>query len=671
MKSLVSRPTKYYFLLVMAALLVYWPLSLHLFSLKNDAVIYYLPWRYHVSEAIRHGYFPFWSPYLYTGLPLHADVQSGVWNPLVMTISLFTTYDMSILQLETLCYIVIGMTGFFKLARWFSFDETVCLVLALAYGASGYLMDDCSFTTWMAASAYLPFSCLYFLRSLREPGLRNTLLFALSSSLLILSGYPSFFIQLAYLFAVIFVVHSIRYVREKKYSAALFSARHIAMAAIVTALITSPAILSYLSFTGYYERGQGLSAGDANSNPFNILNSISFLFPPAGYKIEAANDITSRNTYIGLLPLVFIVYSFFSGISRQQKWIMAITLFFFLFSLGNATPLRAFCYHLLPGMDIFRHPANSRIFSIAGLILLSGFGMQSYFRLPKTGRLRYTLIAFSVVCGIAITASLVTGSLQLPENLSVKTIKEFKDQASLSFYILVSACLQLLFLIIALIWINKLEKRIYWLSLANFIFLGFLVIPFTMVSQVPAKEMNAFVKSFPPGFPLKEAIKPLVTEDLRNKNGRYGYPGFYAKQLTIQNVKVSPTLNTAYRSLWMDAALIDSLSGKPAFFIDNKGKLELIKFSPNRFEFNYSTDTASVVYVIQQYHHNWKARVSGSEVKIETYNAFMKIPVGKGSGIIVFAYRPRYIVTSAIIALLTIAFSIVILFINRKTPRTL
>ena len=89
----------------------YWPISSNLFSLKNDAYIYFLPCRHFISEQIRSGHFPLWNPYFYMGFPLHGDMQGGVWNPVVWLFSLFTTYTMTTLQYETLLYIFIAGLG--------------------------------------------------------------------------------------------------------------------------------------------------------------------------------------------------------------------------------------------------------------------------------------------------------------------------------------------------------------------------------------------------------------------------------------------------------------------------------------------------------------------------------------------------------------------------------
>ncbi|HMG67628.1 MAG TPA: hypothetical protein VK588_08080, partial [Chitinophagaceae bacterium] len=218
-KPLKINNGKYYVVLVLFAVIVYWPLSLNILSLKNDAITYFLPWRYHVSESLQHGYFPFWSPYLYTGLPIHADIQSGVWNPVVFMVSLFTTYDMNVLQWETVLYILIAGIGFFKLSHFFFPDKKLCLLLSMSYMCCGFMIDSGSFIAWVTSAAYVPFVFLFFLRTLQLPSLDSSLKLAIASSLLFLAGYTSFFIITFYLLFLLFIVLIIRSLkdRNKKY----------------------------------------------------------------------------------------------------------------------------------------------------------------------------------------------------------------------------------------------------------------------------------------------------------------------------------------------------------------------------------------------------------------------------------------------------------------------
>src|SRR4051812_27136051 len=95
-------------LILLVSLACYWPFSLFAFSAKNDNIIVFLPYRHQISEALRSGHLPLWSPYIYLGFPLHGDMQSGCWNPFVWLISLFGNYDLYSLQTESLLYIFLS-----------------------------------------------------------------------------------------------------------------------------------------------------------------------------------------------------------------------------------------------------------------------------------------------------------------------------------------------------------------------------------------------------------------------------------------------------------------------------------------------------------------------------------------------------------------------------------
>jgi len=60
----------YMFYLMVCCVIAFWPVSSGIFSLKNDATVYFLPVRFQISEMIRNGHFPFWTPYLQLGYPL-------------------------------------------------------------------------------------------------------------------------------------------------------------------------------------------------------------------------------------------------------------------------------------------------------------------------------------------------------------------------------------------------------------------------------------------------------------------------------------------------------------------------------------------------------------------------------------------------------------------------
>jgi hypothetical protein len=118
-KNIFWKPYLWIFLI---AVLSYWPIALQLFSIKNDNVMVFLAFRYNISEAIQHGHLPLWTPYMNLGFPMHADIQSCAWNPIVWLLSLSGRYTLTTMHLETMLYIFISGAGMFRLLKQFADD---------------------------------------------------------------------------------------------------------------------------------------------------------------------------------------------------------------------------------------------------------------------------------------------------------------------------------------------------------------------------------------------------------------------------------------------------------------------------------------------------------------------------------------------------------------------
>ncbi|HEU4470625.1 MAG TPA: hypothetical protein VFR58_06065 [Flavisolibacter sp.] len=660
----------YYLLLLFFGLLNYWPLSLRMFSLKNDALIYFLPYRYHVSEAIQHGHFPFWSPYLYTGLPLHADIQSGVWNPVVMFISLFTSYNMTVLEWELLLYVFIGGAGFFRLCGYFDFDKKISLLLAASYMASGFMIDSSAFIPWITSAGWLPFVFLYFLRVLEQSHWRNLLLLGISTALLFLSGYMSFFIITAYILLIIFLVHTAVMLKRGDRARAFSVCLQMGAAAIICLIICSPALVSYIGFFPYYQRGAGVELHRAQSNPFSLVNLVSFLFPPASYQLHTGNDISSRNAFAGLFPLLLAVYACRFRLTRVQKIIVIITLSCFLFSLGSATPVRAFFYHAFPLMDTFRHPGTVRLYTIIGLLLMAGFGYKnlqgerdkrSFRNLTRAaGLLILVTVLYFVVFTPALSHLGKSFSQLRPDS---KAIKRFLDSSTFEGWMVISGFVQLTFLALPV------RKRLTILipaGLLNLVVFSALCMPFTMVSQYRTEQADRYVHSHPPGFPANLAWERVADPRVKQDWNSLGYEAFYSKRISIQDQLNNPTINKAYEAMLADTGLRRSISGNRFAYLSGKGNIALAGFGPNAFRFRVSASSAVDLHLTQQYHHHWKAFIDDQPAVIsKDALAFMKISVPAGSHTIRFVYHPSAIVVLSFVSLAVLLGCLILLIYFR------
>ncbi len=662
MRHLKIPNYKYYLLLILFTLVVYWPLSLTIYTLKNDALTYFLPFRYHVSEAVQHGNFPFWSPYLYTGLPLHADIQSGAWNPVVLFLSLFTRYNMSVLQWETLLYIIIGGVGFFKLSRFFNFEKTACFILATSYTCSGFIIDSASFIPWITSAAWLPFTILYFLKILYNPTTENSIKLSFSYSLLFLAGYPSFFIFISYILLFISFFRLVLFFRNKQKQRSLLLLKHLSLTGAITMAICAPALISYVDFFSYYARGSGIKLAAAQMNSFTWQNTMSYLFPPASYRLESENDISSRNAFVGLVPLLFLIYSFRTKFNLYQKTIALLTTISLAFSLGDATPIRAIFFHTLPLMDSFRHPGTIRLFTSIGLLLLAGFGINKYLIQPHEKFIKKIILVFCILIFSSIVYSLLfTDSakhliaLFQSFEFDSQSVKSYLDNFPLSTWLVLSALIQLSFLIPFYFSIKR-KATVAAIASVNLFIITLVCMPFTMVSQHKTSEVNSYINSFPKGFPNAIAMNKVENKfEDKTLLSVYGYENFYTKNISIQDHIISPTVNRDYLGILPDSVLRETRSRHPFFYTSTNDSIELIEFSGNHFSFATTTNHASEFHLTQQYNHNWQAVVNKNKVAIEKDDkAFMKIilPVGKNS--VELIYRPKWIIYSAILSLMVL-----------------
>jgi len=369
---------KNYLLLLIICLLAYWPLTFGIFSVKNDAIHYFLPYRFHISEAIRNGEMPFWSPYIYLGNPIYGDMQSGAWNPIVWLFSLISRYDITVFHYENLLYIFLAGIGMYKLINRLVAHSHTALLIAVSYMLSGFMLSG-QLINWLAAAAFLPFVIHYYTQTLRSASLGYAIKTGIALFFLLTAGYPSFFIITGYVLLLLFLIALISRFKNKEQATVSwkkFIAQHLLLV-LVFAGLSLPAIVSFIDLLPYYQRGSGTSYGDTIINSLEWQHLLSLIFPSSikASDVISTTDVTLRNIYPGIFAILAIVI-FPPKLSRRNVSLILLASFALLFSLGDATPVRKLCYDIVPLMDTFRHPSQVRLFFIFALLLLTAPGLK-------------------------------------------------------------------------------------------------------------------------------------------------------------------------------------------------------------------------------------------------------------------------------------------------------
>ena len=695
---------KHYLLLLLITLVAYWPLTLHLFSLKNDALVYFLPYRYHISETIQNGHFPWWNPYLYTGLPIHSDIQSGVWNPVVMLISLFTRYNLAVLQWELLFYLFIAAAGMYKLVKEFNNGTITALIAATAYLCCGFMTDSGSIIPWITSAAYLPFVFLYFYRLLNKPSLKTALKFSLALSLLLTAGYPSFFIYCFYILLLGFIAWLVRHYKEKSVKPVFL---FCGIAVLIFLLIASPAVLSWWDFLGYYERGSGASLSRIQTNSFPPFSSISYLLPSAVSRNHPflQTDLVARNASTGIFIFLFFLLALSGKLNPVYKLIFSIVLLSFLFSLGDATPVREWCHRFLPFMNTFRHPASMRVFTTIGIVLIAAPALNTFLITKDQAGQKLKLITATITILLVGILICYIPQTNLPELIGHEKGKALLDKLSFANMAVLQGIIQIAFIgfFLLVIW-KKSKKYIPALVIANSVIFCWMSLPFTFISQVSTSTVDQYIASFSSDYPLPDISKPVIAAGTDSSTvSPLGQEKFYSKRISIQDHIITPTINSRYISFLKDTLLRKALNNYPfAYFSDSTvlstvkipdsgrivlverigrvteikghttGTLSVVKFEPNKIELEITTSNNGLLNLFQQYHHGWRAFEDNAEIPVYCTNrAFISVPVSAGKHSIQFKFEPhdfiRVAVYASLFTLLLIAIFFILQLLKKKT----
>jgi hypothetical protein len=661
----------------LCCIISYWPVSAGIFSLKNDAIRYFLPVRFQISDMINHGQFPYWTPYVNLGHPLYTDMQSGVWNPFVWLISLFGNYTMRSLQMELLTYVFLSGVSMFFLLKHFKLNLLVCLTLAVSYMLCGFISDSAQFPYWICGMAFFPFVFLFFHKTLKELSFKAALFFSFSLYLLFVTGYPGEFIIIAWFLFAYLILHIFK---NKNQIPGLI--KLLSFSIIIFSLFSLPAILAYISGLPFITRGAGVSLDSAMSNSMHPLSLVTYLFPLTGWKLQISEtDILGRNSFMGLLTIILLIISFFTKTKNSLliffKWVFIVSL---LLSLGKYGGLRFITYYILPGMNTFRHPSLFRFLSIFSGVILAAYALQQIFenktdfskKKKALGAAILLIIISSIVIIIYNPSKL---SDLVPASFTIVSLKNWLEQSSLVNWLIIELIIQLAFLLVIYQYLLKKQniKAVAFAAILNCLFHTILIQPVTVVSSQTVSSLKTTINIMKQeGYPLPNLNSTINSNSIKDENiflktgpvnmynKKHGYQfGFvtpgplrtHEKFMTADNLSNIlfnfPLLykaDTAFTYtenvtlpgnkkfvLTEDSALISAINH---LIRDTIYKVSTQKYSPGEWEFEINSASTGFYCLIQNYYPDWELFINGKKESIYLCNMSLmgfKLASGKNS----------------------------------------
>ena len=636
--SSFSRHPFVYLLLFL--LIAYLPVFLPWFHLKNDLITQNLPTRFFVSESLYSGYFPWWNPFVNYGIPQYGDMNHGFWNPVQWFIGLIAGYSVLSITLEEMFYILLGGWGVFLLLRKLSVNNDPSLVSAMAFMGGGFIVGHLQHFCWITGAAFFPYVLLYFLKSLENPKIKNLASGSIFSFLFLASTHPGLVIGAGYffLFLLLFLFTSSKFSNSK-----LYLLKVTGVFLLGSLLLSSIVIVSNLEVISQMTRGSKVPFSEALNMPTTLQSYLSLIFPSVVNKGSFYNtDISMRNIYIGILPLIGLII-YFLRTKININWILTSGFIFFLLLSGGL--FKELFYYVFPFLGHVRLSGEFSYFLYLVLIILAAKGLN-YILVDITVQNKflrvtnYLIVFFLLITVITLGYTIISKSSVF--NSEFFSLKSFINNLSFFDLLIITGFIQIGFLIT----FKSLRNYNYLvqLSAANIVIFAWFALPFTGLGQLSRQEVQNIISSSERGIniPVLVPIKDLSFID-KKYDSIIGSSAFYSKTLGFPYPAPYPTELKTVDSYFKDPPTVNFIKNQAFIFICEDSTIQtktsfdisaiqLIRYSPSHIKLSINNTSGNYIALLQNNYPRWKVLINGVEQNHFTiYKTFIGIKAPKGN----------------------------------------
>jgi hypothetical protein len=404
-----------------------WPWLSGRVTIPWDAKAHFLPQIQFMAASFARGESPFWNPFVFAGHPQIADPQSMLFSPPFLLLAAFNAAP-SAWAVDTTVYVCILAAGL-ALIAWFydrSWHPGGALVAALSFGFGAAMAWRIQHTGQVLSLAYLPITLLLLDRALTRASVGYGLLAGIVAAALVLGRDQV--ALLAVYFLIAYVVW--RFASAPSPRTAILGASRplIAAGLIGTALIAIPITLTaQLAELSNRPEIDFIGAGRGSLHPalgltavvpdlFGSSGRMWDYWGPPSFAWQGTDLFLAQNMgqlYIGAIPALLILFGLGSGvlIRREIVFFTAALGVTTLYALGWFTPFFKLTHTFLPGISLYRRPADT-VFLIGFLgAVLAGYSLHTLLQASLTPRsiqrgilaaAVVTVAAFATAIGLAV-----------------------------------------------------------------------------------------------------------------------------------------------------------------------------------------------------------------------------------------------------------------------------
>ena len=365
-----------------------------------DNLQIYYPTRLIVTDQIKNLALPLWNPYSFSGNVLHATSQAAIFHP-------FSWLFLVLPQIDAWSIIVIlqpflaGVFMYFFL-RQLSLNKKSSFFGALTFAFCGMMViwwEEMFMAVY--SMLFLPLICLSIVKIFKKRSSLAFLLLVVGLSFSIFSGWfqATFYVWVfSFIFALAYYLTHRTLVKE--FAFVIFA---YLLSVVICAVQLLPALEAYQ---------WSLRASIDTFNEFHTyliswkylvtLIAPDYFGNPATHNQFGFGFYHERVIFIGLAPLLFVLYELFHFRKNNfyQKFFKTSTII--VFSLGFSQPVSWFLLYQLH-LPFISQMTPSRIFFLSafGFSVIASYGIERYLRSKK---ILVSLLVIAILTGVFVVA---------------------------------------------------------------------------------------------------------------------------------------------------------------------------------------------------------------------------------------------------------------------------
>ena len=373
-------------------LVLAWPWLSGSFGIPWDAKAHFLPQLQFLAASFARGESPFWTPYVFGGHPQIADAQSLIFSPPYLGLAYFDAHPTAWAMDVTLFGVILASA--MALILWFcdqGWHAGGALLAALSFAFGAAMAWRIQHVGQVLSLAYLPMVLFLIDRALR----RGSLLYGAAAGAV--AGFMVLGRDQVALLAVYLLIAHVAWKwwqSADRWRGFKIYLRPVSAATIAgLAVVAVPVLLTFLVAQDSNRPSIDLEgAGRGSLHPALFLTLFApDVFGSTGFMKEywGPPSMLWNNTglfiaqnvgqmYFGAIPFLLVSWGVVSGVfkAREIRVPAVVLIIVALYGLGWYTPAFPLLHKFLPGVDLYRRPADA-VFLFGFLAsVLAGYGLH-------------------------------------------------------------------------------------------------------------------------------------------------------------------------------------------------------------------------------------------------------------------------------------------------------